>query len=82
VLAYVGSTHTLKELNPGEYASAILWMNQNTVEIPHLRTHPLAHRREPSALKSWILEILCCVPEGSMAFLWIISTKGQGVRLS
>ena len=52
VLVFAGSTQTLKDLNPGEYARAILWINANTVDIPHLRTHPLAHRREPSALKS------------------------------
>ena len=42
---------------------------------------PLAHHREPSAMKCWILEILCCDPEGSRAFLRILSTKGRGASL-
>ena len=30
--------------------------------------------REPSALEGWILEVLCCNPKGSRAFLRILST--------
>ena len=42
---------------------------------------PLATRSEPSALKGWILEVLCCNPKGGRAFLRILSTEGRGVRL-
>ena len=38
--------------------------------------HPLAHRREPSTMKGWVLEILCCDPKGSRASLRILSTEG------
>jgi len=34
-----------------------------------------------SALQGWILEILCCDPKGSRAFLRILSTEGRGVGL-
>ena len=38
-------------------------------------------RREPFALEGWFLEIFCCDPKGSRAFLRILSTEGRGVRL-
>ena len=34
------------------------------------------------ALESWSFEILCCDPNGSKAFLRILSAKGRGVGLS
>jgi len=38
-------------------------------------------RREPSALEGWILQVLYCDPNGSRAFLRILSAEGRGVRL-
>ena len=40
-----------------------------------------AHRREPSALEGWILEIPSCDPKGSRALLQIFSTEGRDVGL-
>ena len=47
-----------------------------------IEDHTLAHRREPSALEGWILEILSCDPKGGRTFLLILSTEGRGVGLS
>ena len=45
-----------------------------------LEDHPLAVRREPSALEGWTLEVLYCDPKDSRAFLRILSAEGQGVH--
>ena len=49
--------------------------------IQNLKNQKEAARREPSALKDWIVEILCCDSKGSRNFLWILSTEASGVRL-
>ena len=41
------------------------------------RNQNLKDLQEPFALEGWILEILCCDPKGSRAFLRILSTEGQ-----
>jgi len=46
-----------------------------------LEDHPFSARREPSALKSWILEVLYCDPKRSRAYPRMLSTPGQGVYL-
>ena len=39
--------------------------------------HPLAARREPSALEGWILEVLYCDPKVSRAFMRFVPTEGR-----
>jgi len=65
--------------------------SRNTLATPYTLGNPsvlertfqktLDARREPSSLEGWILEVLCCEPKGSRAFLRILSTEGRGVRL-
>ena len=62
-----------------------MWVSYKVPEhqSTQLRKGPkyLAARREPSALEGWILEVLYCNPQGSRAFLRILSTEGRGIRL-
>ena len=47
---------------------------------PHLPSEPSSYC-EPSALESWILEVLYCNSERKKAFLQILSTEGRDVCL-
>jgi len=48
---------------------------QFQMDSQRFEDHPLASRREPSALEGWILEVLYCCLKGSRA------TEERGVRL-
>ena len=67
----------------GPPVSAYVGSSKNLKDLKdsHARLRPLCHRWEPCALEGWILEILCCDPKGSRAFLRVLATEGRGVGL-